>query len=199
MLGNLHDIEYSMRLRAAWHEAGHVIIAMMNYPASVERVVLYPYKRDQIRTGCAGYTQLGLIGSHNTAGLMPAEYFVAGCVAESMLTGIHFDELWTFYECTHDVDTGDTWALREYHPDIDDFEHTSERVAKLLTLHKKQLRLVAKRLMRKGELPGWYGSWLHSVGEGLTKMSNPAMDTALAEYDAQVSDAKRRYAESVGK
>jgi hypothetical protein len=195
-----HDLEDCQRLRAAWHEAGHAIIAMMNYDASINWLGIYPYKWQQNRMDKAGYCRLEICGVPsygNYAELMPLEYFIAGCVAESILTDVCPYDIWDSYMYWGDERDGtgndkSNFYARWQGTD-DEYYELFDRTERMLRKHKKQLRIIAKRLLRKGEIYGWQGGWLHSVGKTLAPMHNPAIDQARSQYQAILDEARAKY------
>lgn len=175
-----HDMaKCKQTTRTVWHEAGHALIALMNHP---ESICSLEYFGGDVLDGCLGVCRLeDLTPFGHTADYMPPELDLAGVVAECILTGEDFYDVWWSYSAHGQTDISNfevkcqRWGI-----DIDiQMDTMVEHTFFLLTSHRGVLRQIAKKLKRCKCLFSYRGSWLNEVGRTLTPMPNPRLHEAL--------------------
>lgn len=154
------DLYYSFRLRTAWHEAGHAVVALLHDVTSVAHIAL-----------CKSASEAGYIQLDRCADTMPAEYYLAGCAAEAIVTKECPFDIWDEYICSAD-NTDDKSKLHAKYPDMTDseFEATMNNVITILNSNRRQVRRIAKRLLRRGEVVGYRHKWLRGIAVTLVPM-----------------------------
>ncbi len=185
-----HDIFDCQKLRAAWHEAGHAVIALMNCRDIsrgyvIKEIQINKYKSDSRELNSKGYIMLNSIATGYAClhDYMPPEYYVAGVVSDAILTGSYVNDSWDIYPERIMNKLTDKGKLHELFPDLtfQDECELLERTEVILREHLNIIRKITKRLLHYGNL--YYDANVNYLVNDCKRMANDNLVNAIEASD----------------
>lgn len=110
-------------------------------------------KRKAAKTGITGFCALNPMGSTSSyLDLMPPEFFIAGVVAESLVTGEEFRDMWEAYRLQSiSAEVSDHCQLSErYEIDDEALDKLANQTRSWLKQHETELLTIAEQLNLRG-------------------------------------------------